>query len=74
MNNNGIYEEGIVALSAAIAKNPNLEVLELSDNAVKRTGGVALGQALKSYVWIAWMLWRPHISLSCVPFPLAARR
>ena len=48
MPQNGIYHEGITALSEAFMQNPNLQVLNLNGSTVTGKGAAALAVALGS--------------------------
>lgn len=46
MPQNGIYHEGLTALSDAFASNPNLRILNMNDNTFTEKGARALAEAL----------------------------
>jgi Ran GTPase-activating protein 1 len=46
MPQNGIYAEGISALSDAFRNNPHLKILNFNDNTVQKEGAEALAKAL----------------------------
>lgn len=46
MPQNGIYHEGISALSDAFSNNPNLRILNMNDNTFTEKGAKALANAL----------------------------
>ena len=47
MPQNGIYFEGLTALAAAFANNPNLRILNLNDNTFTDKGARAMAATLK---------------------------
>ena len=44
MTQNGINHPGITALARALAKNPNMEVLDLNDNTFTVKGAAAVAE------------------------------
>ena len=46
MTQNGINHPGITALARALAKNPNMEVLDLNDNTFTAKGAAAVAEVI----------------------------
>lgn len=48
IHQNGINSEGIIALSSAFKCNPNLKMINLSDNTFNETGAKAVAEVIYS--------------------------